>query len=281
MPKNISYAQRLISPLVLVCVLVLAGAVCAERESGRLASTAQKRPPKIVPSSLLTFIERRAQEQPGISPKELAAYANTILAHEGFNYEFDACEIGRAGKHGVDAPGASEGQTYLLPMTSVKGEKITFRVASVNMEGLCGECFFRIPCLKVTKRDMLMVSKGRRYSLKRSHQMRLDEMSLVDETMKRVLLTWQVPYQTVPLGVSEDGRKLYLNLTYRENEAKEKLVLEISETGLRIEARDALGLKKGEWIEEHPKDPKNSYLSFMRFQAGGQSYIIRFSGPCT
>jgi hypothetical protein len=285
MRANISYALRFILLFLVVCAFVLGSVVCAKRESGAHKSSEQKNLPKIVPSSLLSLVARRKKEQPGISPKELVAYANMILAHEGFDYEFDLCEVAvGAGKPGVNAPGTSPPKTYLLPMTSVNGEKITFRIAGGdNMEGLCGQCFFRIPCLNVTRQDMLIVSKGRQYHLKRSKQMLLDEMSLVDDTMKRALRTWQVPYDAVPVGISQDGRKLYLDLTYegKDDDAFGKLILEISETGLRIEARDEVKLKEGEWIKEHPTDPKNAYLSFMRFRVEGQTYIVRFSAPCT
>jgi hypothetical protein len=37
----------------------------------------------------------------------------------------------------------------------------------------------------------------------------------------------------------------------------------------------------GEWIEDHPKDPKNDYLSFKRFRNDGRTHVIRFTGPCT
>jgi hypothetical protein len=282
MQKNISYQPRLISICVLMCALVLSGVASAQREVGARQPAAQKRLPRIVPSSLLSLLERRIKEQPGLSPQELAAYANSILAHEGFNYKFDLCEIARKGEPDASKPGASQPKTFLLPMTSVEGEKLTFRITGENPEGLCGQCYFSIPCLNVTGRDMLMVSKGRQYRLKRSEQMYLDEMSLVDETMNRALRTWQVPYETSPLGISPDGRKLYLDLTYdAEDKGLAKLVLEISETGLRVAAREELNLKEGELIEEHPTDPKNSYLSFMRFRVGDQSYIIRFSAPCT
>lgn len=42
-----------------------------------------------------------------------------------------------------------------------------------------------------------------------------------------------------------------------------------------------LGLKQGTWIENFPRDPQNSYLSFMKFEAGNKTYIIRFTAPCT
>jgi hypothetical protein len=280
MRKNISST---ISIFVLICALLaLAGAVSAKREAGAHQASAQKHLPKIVPSSLLSLVAREMREHPGMSPKELAAYANAILPHIGFNYEFDLCEI--VGKANLDGStlGNSQRKTYLLPMTQSSGGAITFRIDDENLEGLCGECFFRIACLNVTRRDLLMISKGRRYRLKRSKQMALDEMSLVDETMKRALRTWQVPYQSVPLGISQDATKLYLELRDEgERDVFEKLALEISETGLRIQARDEVNLKEGEGIEQHPIDPKNAYLSFMRFRIGDQSYIIRFSGPCT
>ena len=38
---------------------------------------------------------------------------------------------------------------------------------------------------------------------------------------------------------------------------------------------------KGKEIEDHPTDPKNAYLTFIRFSAGDKTYIIRFSAPCT
>jgi hypothetical protein len=279
MRNNISYA---ISIFVLICALALAGVASARREAGALAASEQKHLPKIIPSSLLSLVAREIREHPGMSPKEAAAYANTLLPHVGFNYHFDLCEI--IGKRAGDGsfPDTTSPKTYLLPMTQTGGRRITFRIENEYPEGLCGVCFFRIACLNVTKRDMLVVSKGRRYRLKRSKQMALDEMSLVDNSMKRALRTWQIPYQGVPVGISQDAKKLYLDLRGDgESDLFKQFVLEISETGLRIAARDEVNVKAGEWIEQHPTDPRNAYLSFMRFRAGDQSYIVRFSGPCT
>jgi hypothetical protein len=41
-------------------------------------------------------------------------------------------------------------------------------------------------------------------------EFRLEEIELVDETMKRVIRKWEVPNETYPLGISADGRTLYL-----------------------------------------------------------------------
>jgi len=80
--------------------------------------------------------------------------------------------------------------------------------------------------------------------------------------------------------VSADGTKLYVDV-YQDG--LEGLVLELSEDGLiQFRARSETQLQgEGTEIEKHPKDPKNAYLSFMEFQAGGKKYIVRFSAPCT
>jgi hypothetical protein len=107
-------------------------------------------------------------------------------------------------------------------------------------------------------------------------------MSLVDETMEKRLRTWEVPRHSIPIGVSEDGTKIYLDLGYKfEETVSDKLVLEVSETGLAIRAANEVNVQEGEWIENHPTDPKNAYLSFERFRVGDRSYIIRFTAPCT
>ena len=128
---------------------------------------------------------------------------------------------------------------------------------------------------------MLVVSGGHRYQLKRPPEFGLDEAELVDEAMRKVLRTWQLPYQNIPVGISPDGTKLYLEF-YTDDEL-DALVLELSENGrAQFKARRDVDLqRKSEWVENHPKDPLNDYLSFIRFYAGRKSYVIKFSAPCT
>ena len=141
---------------------------------------------------------------------------------------------------------------------------------------MCGECFVSIPATKVTAQQIELVAGGKKYLLVRPRSFSLDEMSLVDQTMRKVLRTWQVPSQDVPLGVSSDGTKVYLDTGI------ESLILEISETSaLRFLAREEVKLPKGVDVAKHPTDPKNAYLSFMRFRFGGKNLVIRYSGPCT
>jgi hypothetical protein len=97
--------------------------------------------------------------------------------------------------------------------------------------------------------------------------------------MRRVLRTWQLPYETVPLGISLDGTKLYLDFWQVEIDS---LALEVSTDGsIAFRDRSKLHQTKGEEVKDHPKDPNNSYLSFIRFQVGDKNYIVKYFAPCT
>lgn len=49
----------------------------------------------------------------------------------------------------------------------------------------------------------------------------------------------------------------------------------------KITPGEDVKLPKGEEVAKHPTDPKNAYLSFMRFRFPGKSLVIRYSEPCT
>ena len=244
-----------------------------------LVAAQQNQAPIIRPSNILDAASNKVKNQPNISARELAAYANKLLAEKGFDYEFDVCEIiGLARLRRIALPSTI---TYSYAMTQVVGGKITLTFTSRNPgAGACGECFSQIPILQITQQEMVVVSEGKRYRLRRPADFGLDEAALVDETMKKVLRTWQLPYQTVPEGISADGTKIYLAL-YPEQ--LNSIVLELSEDGkAQFKARSDVNLQGGgENIENHPKEPGNDYLMFMRFNVGGKKYIIKYSAPCT
>jgi hypothetical protein len=261
----------------LLALIFLAGGLI----SGTSAQSA-KSPLRIVPSNIIDALQKKLEAEPNIEPTVLAKYANDLLAKKGFDFQFDLCEFINQYNPTPRGRGAqTKTRTYKLPMKQTDGVQLTFETGR-NIEeegeggGMCGECFVSIPATKVTAQQIELLAGGKKYLLVRPRSFHLDEMSLVDQTMRKVLRTWQVPSQGEPLGVSSDGTKLYLDTGI------ESLILEISETSaLRFVAREEIKLPKGEEVAKHPTDPKNAYLSFMRFRFGGKSLVLRYSEPCT
>ena len=242
------------------------------------SSSGQTRVVNVSESNVLSAVADRKKKHPAITPAELSLYANELLQQRGFDYDFDVCDILPRRKRMSTA----DSLTARHQLSLTNGERATFAFRIDNLQdALCGECFTPLPSLQVTKHEILLLAGGKRYRVRRPPSFTLDEMDLVDSTMKKVLRTWQVPFQTIPVGISADGTKLYLE--FWQFGELDDLVLELSADGIpAFRARSEAGLQsEGEWIENFPKDFKNAYLAFKRFKAGNKNYIIKFITPCT
>ena len=152
---------------------------------------------------------------------------------------------------------------------------------------------------KLTATEIHTLVGGQMYQFKRPKQFVLDKMDLMDATMKKVIRSWEIPNQDFPAAISEDGKTLYLGADFTEADSEagrwhlwkegEKpkqeypsALLAFSSEGMRfVVAKPILARQKSEEINKHPKNSKNSYLSFRRFRVGNKGYIIRYSAPCT
>lgn len=263
---------------LLSMLLAFAFLVCALSVAG-VAQT-KPAPVKIVPSNLFAELEKKVTAEPNIQPATLAKYANDLLAKKGLDFQFDLCEFLAKNNRARPSRLASKARSYKLPLTQTDGRQMIFetQLDSEGGSGPCGECFVSIPVTRVTAKEIELVAGGKKYLVVRPNSFLLDEIDLVDQSMKKVLRTWH--YNGVPWSVSSDGTKLYFEIYFENGVAA--VVLELSETGaMRILPRDGLKLPQGEEVQKHPTDPKNAYLGFLRFRFGGKSLILRYSEPCT
>jgi hypothetical protein len=279
--------SRLSRTLFAVCV---AAVLCAPARPSRGAPEAsaagaaegQSQLPTLKPSNILDAVRQRKALGPRLSAAGLARYANDLIKQKGFDYNFDVCEIFPPEMLAGGGAGGATGalHTFDRPLTRLDGRGVTFRFVADDYGSPCAECLLPVPALRVTKGEMHVVAGGVVYELKRPAAFVLDEASLVGADLKTVLRTWQLPYQTIPVGVSPDGKSLYVG--FYEDTGLDELVLEISDDGrLRFRVTREVVSAEGEWVEEHPTDPRDDYLSFKRFRVGGRTHVVRFSGPCT
>jgi hypothetical protein len=273
--------RKTLLTLMVVCLLAAVSITVPEANltaqgQTKLRSATMPRPdPQIKPSPLMEDLRNHRQTHPNITLKQLADFGNERMKIKGFNYDFAMCEIIKANQHPKmlrsDYP-VSRLYSYRLTLTT--GEKQRFQIVTDETDPLCGECVLSIPCQSVSKSEFTVIASGRKYQVKRAASFTLNEIFLVDKRMKKVLRRWETPFLSYPVGVSEDGLKLYLPTDLEE------LVLEVSSSGIQFRAKSQLKLPpEGEWLENHPVDPNDETLAFMRFRSGKKSFIIRFSAP--
>lgn len=234
---------------------------------------------KIAPRSTMDLVRAQATGKNKLPPTALVEYANTLIQTEGFTYEFDAWRM-------------IEGQDKKSSVTSIEGSSkklVTYQAiqkngAPIKLEmkfdpdpatSLCDEQFFPISCSNVTKQEIHLLHQGQVYIINRNQDFFFEEVALLDPTLKKVLRTWVMPFQAVPVGISSDQTKIYIPCDV------ESLLLEISESGIAFRLQSTIKLTPGIELENPPTDPDNSYLSFLKFKHGKQVSILRFSGPCT
>lgn len=281
---------------LLACVMLLpslAAAAAQRRVSAQRRAPARRRPasrvggPVIRPADVFDAMYFKERAESDITPDALAAYGNRLVARRGLDFGVDACAVMAANKNAPRAPEVSESaRVFAYAMRRVGGPSVRFRlIADVYDEQQsyrnCGECYFAVPALRVTRSEMLVVAGGRRYRLLRPRAFLVGEASLVDDSLKRVRRAWQLPYQADVLGLSPDQTRLYLKLPdFDDVNWDDRLALELSDAGVRFVARERLRLPAGERLTS-PAEIAEADETFVRFGAGARSYVIRVSAPCT
>lgn len=263
--------------LLLTCVSLPAAAARAQPRARRPGAAV-----RVTPADVFEAMYFRERADSDITPAALAAYGNSLVARRGLDFWFDACAVVLADKNPRPAREVSETSVaYAYTMRRVGGGAVKFQLLSDAGEpigGPCNECFFQLPALRVTKREMLVVAGGRRYLLERPREFLLHEVSLVDGSPRRVQRTWHLPFQDTPLGLSPDRTKLYVPLpTFDDETWDDKLALELSDAGVRFVVRERLTLPKLEWLTD---EPKLGNTELIRYGEGGRSYVLRVGDPC-
>lgn len=265
----------------------------AEPSKRQWVANAQYEPERLLERDVRRFIDTH----PGASAEGITAYANSALQKHGYIYEFHSCDFIGSKKLKPLNPGHDLAVlgVYSLPFDLARGGRPAFKI-HVEGVGPCSNCVALIPALSLSSQSILAVLDGKKYLLKRPVEFRLEEIELVDETMKRVIRKWEVPNETFPIGVSADGRILYLPVEFTESDSDSNWwlmggqgkksypssVFAISPTGFRFEvAAKALVDQNIEETRYIPASPDRHGLSFMLVRVKGKTYVIRYPVVCT
>lgn len=231
---------------------------------------------KIVLSTVLEQLLEKKRQNAQISSADLASFGNELIKTDGFNFAFDTCEIAEKNeKNGKMADVLKYG------LKDATGKSVTFEITQKRYHAPCG-CRFDFPLSKITKDKMTLVVNGKSDEYTRPKDFLLDEIELLDATMKKTIRIWYNHFDMPPVGISEDGAKVYLRTGYDDLNFKE-IAVEIGEDGVpKFTVLDSPNIiKDPENLKDFPKDPNNAYRGYLKFNGKSVSYILKISYPCT
>jgi hypothetical protein len=223
--------------------------------------------------------------QPDATLQEVAAFANAGIGRLGLTYMFDYS----AAKEPLPDALWLEGEEVTL-LLRLRDDPIS------EGSGPCGEVWAPLPVTDVRK-DTLTVAHWRdAYRVARPRGLVLDEMKIWSSDRARLLATVEVPWQTIPFGVTPDGRgvlvydPLYEQGSQWWRSVKNAhpdivgdtpfLLLAVSEEGFRYVGDPALyAPHAAEQLTDQPHDPDNAYLGYTEFL--NPHVIVEYTAPCT
>jgi hypothetical protein len=225
------------------------------------------------PGAILDYVA----VNPTASLEDVVAFANERIAELGFVYEFDY----------VGTPVPRD-----VALTGDAGE-IRFGVA--EEPGPCGEEWVHIPIMRIAAEYMDIVDEGRQSTVRRPKNLVLDRHTTRRLPDGPIIATFEVPRQTMPYAVSDDGTIEYIRYSLGPraetwwNDVRQHgrlvadpspfLLLALSESAPRFVSDP--GLYRAQPTEDLPLPPDVGSGFARRWLFKESSIVIDFEGPCT
>ena len=245
---------------------------------------ADNKSPVVKPSNLIEKLRKKKNENPKMTARELADYGNEILSKEGYDYTFDWEPKGNKNEANLKKSNLGDYLPYEYEFTATDGKKQMLQFLNKGFEHPCFSVI-DVPVTQINEQTMTVIAAGKAVDLKRPKDFDLEEFALVDNS-KKIIRKWKTPIDATPVGISEDGKKVYFDsyqfyqdATDGAKESPIDLALEISEDGsLKLVDSNEVKSGKGVVIDY---DKKYTEIQYEKYKIGNKEYIIKYSAPCT
>jgi hypothetical protein len=241
--------------------------------------------PQITASNIVAEIIKKKKANPKMSARQLAAFANQLLAKKGFNYAFNMADLFDENIPPRDFKPDETFQSAHFPFEFTMGDK-SQKTFTLHAKKILNECFDEsypaFPLIKAFNDEATLMIGGKQHQIKIPPEFNPLEAILVDnKTKKKILQKWILPSYGLEegnfVGISNDGKKLYL--TVQEEFANDAKILEVKELALEIAADGTIRFvphsevkKKFKWQYLNYGTELNDVLA--RVTINGKIYIL-------
>lgn len=234
-------------------------------------------------STLFEDLLKYKAENPKATPTELAAQANGILQKKGLNFIFafdqNVCQ------QVLDAQQKQKDKSQPVKLNatlnSVDAEVAKIILPDISFDkSECGRCFIQMPLMEFSGKDFITPVEARNIKFHTPSNFLFNEIALVSEkNLSTAIRKWQVPFRTSPVGISDDGKLLYLELPHTE---LNELTLIIYDNGaIQFYPKKELDLSaKSSELKDISKESVLPNTAFVKFTKGEKSQVLKYNTDC-
>jgi hypothetical protein len=203
--------------------------------------------PRITESTIVFDLIKKKKQNPKMTDRQLADFANELLAKKGFNYNLGMWELFDKNSPKKEFPENMKEYVINFPFEFTMSDKSKKWFQIEAKRDLRNECTDgttpAFPLTWATKNQAAVISEGKSYTLKIPKEFFGLTITLVDtKTKKKALQTWLLPdsygiSEDNLVGISADGKKIYLSvkdsyvIDYDNPPTVKELALELSSDG--------------------------------------------------
>jgi len=197
----------------------------------------------VAPSDLIPKLVQLKKDRPDLKPDEFAKKANELMQISGFPFKFSfndaTCDaIARSLKESNRPAGKRKLMIRLQPLS---GSATTLSIPPADFTADdCSKCSVTMPILEATDESFITIVMGQHIGFELPGGSVFSRLALVtDQTQQHVEREWRIPFRTMPIGISFDGRVIYL--PFREPELEDIAIAVFSEGVFEIVPRSVAG----------------------------------------
>lgn len=244
----------------------------------------EKQTPVIKPSNIIDKIRVKLNEYPETNSSDLAEFGNKLIKEYGYDFTFSWEPKGKKNETNL-AKAGEKYYPFYYNFSDTHGNSREYQLMNDDFGHPCFSTIY-VPAIAVSESQMSVRSNGTTINLRRPKDFETEEVTLVDDSLKKILRKWKTPIDSTPIGISEDGTKIFFeSWEFLQNQMdgyKEQpinLAIEISEDGsLRFVDEKEIKSSKG---VDFDYDKKYTEIIYTKYKVGDKEYKVKYSAPCT
>ncbi len=237
----------------------------------------------VTTSDTISELKKIKLSNPKITVQELAKTGDDLIASKGLNFTFSfSTDLCLKVKDAMDKrKDKSKPITLNAKMNSVDGDIASVALPEILFPATnCGTCFVQMPLAEFSDKEFVSFIQNRLVRFYTPRDIVYENIYLLDPKNHAIMMnSWKTPFRTAPIGISDDGKMIILDLPF--DELKEIALLIYDDGTFRFYPKAELDLTaKSETIKENPAPVNLADTTLISFSKGEQKQILRYKNNC-